>query len=243
VAPAASAQTGASRELTPLSGMAALLLEHTQQARRAIVAGDGETARNRVDQALSQASEIQARASSPVKPLLVPIAAEVERTSHTGPLKRKGWGFDKQTSVHVTEDVQRVSLNVTLAADKLRAAKRLLDQDDLASADSELAAVETAVVTQSVTQDVPLAKARENLILARARLLKGKPRNAVTPLKEAAKALRQQELREPDQRLPDITALRREVEALSGSIRNKPPDALDKLNLWIEMIDQWPASR
>jgi hypothetical protein len=178
-----------------------------------------------------------------VKPVLVPLAAEVERTSQVGPLGRKGWDFDKHTKAQVTEEVHRVSLNVTLAADKLAAAKRLLSRNDLAGADSELAAIETAVVAQSVSLDAPLAKAKENLMLARARVLEGKAKNAEAPLKEAVKALRQQEIREPDQRSTDITALRREVEALAGNIRNKPPDALDKLNLWIEMIDQWPASR
>ncbi|MCC6861426.1 MAG: hypothetical protein IT158_22855 [Bryobacterales bacterium] len=240
---AQAGQSTAAREITPLSGMAVLVLEHTEQARKAIVTGDATTARKQVELALAQAAEIQARSSPQTRPLLAPLVSEVERTSVTGPFKRKGWRFDKQTSVEVTEETRNVSLNVTMAADKLAAARRLLNRNDLAGADSELAAVENAVVAQSAGMAAPLVKARENLILARTRLMEDKPRSAEASLRAAAQALREQEARLSGRSPEGIAGLRREVEALAGKVEDNPPDALDKVNLWIERIGRLPSAR
>ena len=63
-----------------------------------------------------------------------------------------------------------------------------LDQGDLATAGADLAAVQSAVVTKTFRGDLPLVQARENLEIARTRVEEGDYKDAVMPLKAAARA-------------------------------------------------------
>ena len=84
-----------------------------------------------------------------------------------------------------------VDLDIRLAQDHLTAAKQALEKGDFGGADAALKAVQDGVDVASVSVDLPLARARENLILARESAMSGDQRETKVALRDAARSLRE----------------------------------------------------
>lgn len=235
-----------------LSAMAASVLEHTRQARAAIGAHDKTGALGHINQALKTANEVQnaaeANGMGTKGKLMVPIYRELETESVYRPVKH-GKGetmtagrLKRDTSIReVTGRMTGTSLDVTGAREHLEAARTALNNGDFAVADSALDAVEKGVVTESANFYVPLLRARENLDLARERVLEGKYKDAKMPLLAAAQALANYQKLSPGPHAGDAGYLRARIDGYAADIAHRHGDALDRIRNWSETVDRWCA--
>ena len=235
----------AQQPLNPqLSGMAAGVLNSTQMARTAIAAGNKQDAMAHVRGALGLVDQIQEKAGARHQSLMVPVSADIEQVSTWVPVK-KGKGemtarrMKKRTSIsEVSGEYTTMSLDVTNAHDKLEAARIALDSGDMKAADQDLAAVQGGVVKVAGKGDMPLARARENLTLARARVQEGKFKEAAMPLRAAARALQQYEGQSPAN-AQSAEVMRIQMEAYADEIRKEHAGALERINAWWDQVSGW----
>src|SRR5579884_1614885 len=197
---------------TELSSM----LQSTQQARTAISQKDEGKATKDVNQALNVANEASSQHSGTD---LVPLYTELMRMSVVGPILKRhqsnatasasngssqngasqSGSADRSTAkaaqnrplgVHeVVGGVTSVFLDLNAAQKHLQAAQQALSQNDLKQADKDLQAVEDSVVVESVAADMPLLRAREDLVLARDNAELGRYQRSQAELRAASRAL------------------------------------------------------
>lgn len=182
------------------------LLGAADQARNAVLDYDKQDAMTHIDHALAKADQITQQG----KGRFVPIYSELSRYSVIEPVLRSRAQQSQQPSVQqqgqtysnlqqtqeapvgvqqVEGAFTSVDLDVTAARDHLRAAKQALESNDYQKADAALKAVEDGVDVASISADLPLVRARENLMLARYSAFQGNDRETRAALKEASAAL------------------------------------------------------
>ncbi|PWU02202.1 MAG: hypothetical protein C5B51_21340 [Terriglobia bacterium] len=176
----------------------------------------------------------------------MPISKETERTATYSLVKPGKDGqittsrIKKHTSIReVTSEVNTTSLNVTSAAGHLRLAQAALEREEWILGDSELAAVPNSVMHQNSEGNMPLLKARENLMLARARVLEDKPGAAEAPLRAAAQALAEFERLSPGPRTVKAEAIRQEIDVYVRHVREDHANAIAQIDLWLDPINEW----
>ncbi len=209
--------------------MAAGVLEQTRQARASVAALDRDSAIRHVEQALMLARGIQESAPAGAGPLLVPFYSERETVRTYRPAHGKRDSSLRQVEREVTD----LSLDVTTARSRLESARAALNTGDLKQADADLASVEKAVVRRtSVAENVPLVQVRDNLTLARARLLNGKYNDAKPPLRAAAQALT------GVGDTPEISRMRDEITSLADHVKSERANAVPRIDRWLEALNR-----
>lgn len=226
-----------------LSSLAAGVLDQTHQARQAVAAHDRGAAMGHVRRAIATIDEIQRNARNAAQPLLVPVYREVETTSTVTPVKKHD-EFEKLSSIRgVDGETTTAQLDVTAAGNRLPAAQSALDSSDWSAADAALAAVENSVSVTQTTGEMPLRMARQNLELARARVLNGKYRDAELPLKSAAQALGEYEKRVSGRQAADIEEARQAILGFSTHVTHERDTALGRIDSWMDMLRQWSSAQ
>jgi hypothetical protein len=233
------AQQAGSRSLE-VSAEAAGILAQTDVARQALANHDTAAALGYVNQALQKVEKVE-RMAGGSQPLIVPLAGEFEGESTMVPAKRHSDRLKHNASVsEVTGKYTATTLNVSTARQQLEAARAALTNNDPSAADADLAAVQAAVVTKSFDGDLPLAQARENLALARKRVLDGKYKDAILPLKSAARALDRFARQAPRPEIADVAErMRIDIDAYAEHITHDHADALDRLAGWSDQVTRW----
>jgi hypothetical protein len=228
-----------------LPGMAAGVLQQTNLARQAISAHEKSAALDHVRQGLTLTTQIQ-QASGPERPLLVAVSKEIDTTTTYRPVKHRKSDemnadrLKKNTSVREVEGTVTTSkLDVTSAADHLQTAQSALERDDWTAADSALAAIPGTMVQSSGNTYMPLMKAKENLQLARARVLDGKPKDAAAPLRAAAEALADWERQAPGPHTQEAESMRQSMLAYANNIHKDHADAVERITSWLTPVEQW----
>jgi len=225
-------------------GMALTVLQETRLAQQAVTSQEPGAALQHVRQAKSMIAEIRKSAPSSSEPLLVPISAEVETTTTYTPVKPAKNGditaarMKKRTSIREVEgDVTTDRLDVTQASAHLDTAEAALERSDFVAAGSALAAVNNDVVRTKTTGDLPLLKVRENLELARARIMEDNVKAAATPLRAAAEGVAAFHGSEPAIRSGQLETMRTEFETASREAFHGHAVEIDRLNLWIKEVN------
>jgi len=221
-------------------GMALTVLQETRLARQAVTSQEPGAALQHVRQAKSMLAEIRKSAQAASEPLLVPISAEVDSTTTYTPVKPSKSGemtaarMKKRTSIREVEgDVTTDQLNVTQASAHLDAAEAALEGSDFVAAGTALAAVDNDVVRTQTKGDMPLMKLRENLELARARMVEGKEKAAATPLRSAAEALAEFRVQSPAIHPAELDTMRAEIDAAEREARHGHAIDASRLDSWL----------
>ena len=230
-----------------LPGMAVGILQQTTLARDAVKAHAKEAATDHVRQAEALAKQIRELSGSSTQPLLIPVSWETETTTTYTNVKRpKGpdTSADRlmkhNTNVSAAEqDTTTAKLNIDTAAERLAKADSLISVGDWEGADNALLAVLSAVKRERASTEMPLLSARQNLMLARSRVLEQKYADATLPLREAAEALSSFEALFPGPRAEAAHAMREDILAYAREIAHHHTDALDKINEWLDPVNQW----
>jgi hypothetical protein len=226
-----------------LPNLAAGVLEQTALAQEAISAHDKIAALDHIKMAQMIAADIQKRGGP--APVLVPVRTEVETTSTYTPVKHKDGEMTasrlkKNTSIReVDAEITTSNLNVTVAADRLADAQTAMEHDDFATAGKALSGVTASIVTTRSEGGMPLLMARQNLELARARILDGKYHDAAVPLRSAAEALDQYARQFPGPNAEKAEDMRVQIDAYAAEITHHHEDALMRIESWLDPVDHW----
>lgn len=155
------------------------LLNATNEARIAVEARNSQDAIVHVDHALQNASRLESDTKSA---RFVPLYQELDRYTVLAPIMT-----EKNRTGNTTGSQ---GANTTAKTNQPpNAAKTAIEQKDFNKADQALAAVQTGVVVTSVASDLPLLRARENMVLAREAANRGNFKEAHTALTAASQAL------------------------------------------------------
>jgi hypothetical protein len=226
-----------------LPNLAAGVMDQTAAARKALSAYDKPAALDAIKRARATADQILQRGGP--APVLVPIHTEIETTSTYTPVKHRNGEMTanrmkKDTSIRdVQAQTTTANLNVTAADDFLAQAQTALERDDFAAAQTALNGVSSSIVTTHTDGDMPLLKARDNLQLARARVLEGKYRDAVVPLRSAAEALDQYARAFPGPNAEQAEYMRAQIDEYAGKIAHSHDDAITVIDSWLDPVNQW----
>lgn len=225
--------------------MGAGILDQAKMARQAIAANDNQAALEHIQQARTLADQIMSQAPPEQTPVVVAVSKEIQTTTTYSPVKR-GKGpltakrMNKYTSAReVEQDTTTAELNVTNAAGNLESAQLALQRNDPGAADVWLDRVAGNVHEVNANHDAALLMARQNLLLARSRVLEGKYKDAKAPLRAAAQALRDFERQFPGPQAQQAEYMRGQMLNLAHIIHHDHADAIRLIDEWLTPVDQW----
>lgn len=233
--PDTSYSAGPKEDLARLAGQ---MLDDTNQARTALKRGDHQVAAEDVNRARDELRRIEAQAHGAT---IVPLYREFVSVSILAPVQAEQKTATQQQpeAVHeVAGDYTRAVVSTAVAKVSLDAAKAALDQHDWKTADTDLADVQKGVQAESFESDMPLSRARENLILARAAVVHGHYSEARAALTAAAKALSQYEP-QGGTHSSEARQMQRQIENLAGNIQQEHADAIASINKWWNTTSNW----
>jgi YfdX protein len=226
-----------------LANLGSGLLQQTDVARQAIAHRDTQAALDHIRQALAAADQIKAASKSTDEPLRVPIASDLDAVSTMIPAKRHGSADRLKHNASVSEvngNFTVTILNVSSARNHLLAAQTALNSSDVVAADRDLAGVHGDVSTNSFTGDLPLVQSKDNLEIALARVREGKYKDAILPLKSAARALDRFAHQDPRPRHANLAArMSLEMDAFAERIEKDNQDAQDRITAWRDQVTDW----
>jgi len=218
------------------------LVDEVNRARAAIKIGDRATAVNETGSAIDAAKDLASEGhTSGAVPIYVELAQRFEK-GPVGAERRESstsndhlqFGAVDQPVTNITTMMQytTMSLNVDGLIQKLETARAALNAGKLNAADRSLASVQDAVTIQTVAEDLPLLRARQNLNLAAEQARSGEYLTAQTTLRAAAGELRKSRGGEDAQRLAA------EIEACANSLPADHANAVSKISgFWNRAAD------
>jgi hypothetical protein len=225
-------------------GMALTVLQETRLAQQAVTNQEPGAALQHVRQAKSMLAEIRKNAQPSSEHLLVPISAEVETTTTYTPVKPGKHGdmtaarMKKRTSIReVQGDVTTDRLDVMMASAHLDAAESALERSDMVAAGTALAAVNNDVVRTKTTGTMPLLKIRENLELARSRILEGNIKAAATPFRAAVEGIAAFRSSKPSIKPAELDTMRTEIEQAQRDAAHGNAVDMERLNFWLAQVN------
>ena len=136
-----------------------------------------------------------------------------------------------------------IALDVNAAMEHLQAAKQHLANNEPGKADLELARAQQSVDTGSVSTDMPLVRARENLALARDEVSSGKYSQAKAELKAAATALNNYAQDSHAQHAKDAKNLMTQIKSQTASTQGSHGIDKQKINTWWNEIANWTGQK
>ncbi len=248
------------KERRALSYAAIRILKHVHQARVDIRYEDEKDALRHTEKALKLVNIVETALPSykvatniksgdltyedeeSVKPTLIPIYMELDEvTSLLLPVRRaKLEAADSQSGGTTSVQYTNVMLDVNEAKYQLEQAAALLKKKDTAQANTALKAIQEGVIFEYDEIDVPLLKARWNLIDASRSYARKDYEAAKRSLERAASALEIYKTRVGSQISRRAQALADEIKALADKLGEKTEGAADKITgLWDKLINQF----
>jgi len=224
------------------------VLNEAYRAQQALGKSDRQTAKQDVNQALNAVDTLNGNSSQNG---IVPLYTELGEYTLIGARQHKGQtnssaannntSKDKVAVRKVEGDFTAVTFNVKMARNHLEAAKQALDKGDTKTANDALSAVQDAVVEESVATDLPLVKARENLMLSRTAAIQGDYKEAHAALQSASNSLATY-AQENGSHANDAKQLRSEIDNYNASIQQNHSDATNKIEGWWNEVTDWNAN-
>jgi hypothetical protein len=233
------------------SRMAAEMLRHVDQARQAVERNNRTQALQHVKEARSAFDRLE-QAMSADGGKVVPIYQELEQVSILGPIKaakqsseEEGAGrssADRAAPAAVQESAAEytvISLDTTAVKPHLEAVEAALEQGNLRQADAGLKTIQSGVSLASVSSDLPLLRARQNLAMAHRLASEGRYEEAGGPLKEAAEALNTYATTLTGTRAAEATRTRDEIRDFARNIGQNHSDAASQISTWWDRTTAW----
>jgi hypothetical protein len=135
-----------------------------------------------------------------------------------------------------------IMFDVSAAKEHLQAAKHALSNDKYTAADGALAAVQQGVNFAYVEVDLPLLRARENLMLAKSQVQAGQGQDARMTLEAAAQALEQYAQRADKARASQVQNLQKEIQNYAQQLpqqARQDQQTGQKNQQVVEQINEW----
>lgn len=253
-------------ERRAVSVAAGRLLRHTYAARVALKAKDKKQAGEEIAQAQKLSAIIEQAVPSytvkshiaagdlsyededTLKPTVIPIFDELDKVSLMAPLRQAKAEQDKAAKVAgelpaeavAADELRevRVTLDLGLTTGGLELARARLDKDDLGGAEAALKAVMGSLDFRLLEVDLPLDRARENLMLAKTDIEAGDTAGAEVVLAEAGRQLEGYAEGASEADKAEIKGLRKEMKDLTAELGadKGSKDLAAKLEGWWDRI-------
>jgi hypothetical protein len=206
-------------------------------ARQAIARHDKAAAANAVNEAIGFSDKLGSRATAP-------IYSELSSVSIVGPIEaakaNTGAPAGPPAVKAVAGGYTRIVLDANLARARLLAAKAELASGDLARADADLRAIQNGVVLESVSANLPLVRARENLNLAKTSAQSGNTAAAKSQMQAAQKALADfARLSPASPHASQAQTLANQIASAAQSADATHPISTAQLDQWWTQIADW----
>jgi YfdX protein len=202
-----------------------------------------------------------------VKQLMVPIYAELEKVTLMVPLMAAkqeaakngatthGSVSGKQSQQSSAEQPSRtamtpvvagveahhthIMLDVGAAEEHLQAAKQALNNNKYEVTDGALAAVQRGVSFAYIEVDLPLLRARENLMLAKAQVQAGQVQDARINLEAAAQALERYGQHADKSHASQVQSLQKEIQNYAQQLPPQAQQTQQQNQQVVEQINEW----
>jgi hypothetical protein len=233
------------------------LLNATNEARIAVESRNSQDALFHIDHALQNAARIESNTKNGrLVPLyqeldrytvLAPIMTEKNRTSNTTTGSQGSNTTAKTTQTpnpaiqQVTGQFTSVGLDIQAAKEHLDAARLAIQHKDFTKADEALAAVQNGVVVTSVASDLPLVRARENMVLAREAANRGDFKEAHAALTAASQALGNYSSNQ-GVHSADARVVKSQIDNFNQSLEQNHAEAGSKIDSWWDRMADWTAT-
>jgi hypothetical protein len=228
------------------AGQAVTLLNQVNMARQAVNAHDRSAAQDQTAQALALAHRILQESAGQPQPVLVTMSKDLETTTTYTPVKKLKNGdltpdrMKHNTSVREVQATGTMQqLDVSSAADRLAATQTALAAENWTAADQDLRQIQESVIHMRVDDTMPLMQAKDNLQLAKARILEGKPGDARMPLRAAAQSLVDFEKLSPGPDAEKADYMRRQMLERADRVHHNTNETLSFIDSWLDQIGQW----
>lgn len=221
-----------------LSNDVSQLLYDTSQARTAIEDNQSGQATQDVTRALQADNQITGHHLVPLfseldeYSVISPIAA-ARSAAATNPNRLEALAVRK-----VTGDYTMAELDPALAKTHLQAAQQALANGKVQLADAALKGVEDSVILVSVGSDLPLVRARDNLVLARLDARHGQYQKAQVDLQAACRALTSY-AQGGGAFAGQAQTLRSEIQNYDRNIQNDHAQAAANIESWWNQTAGW----
>jgi hypothetical protein len=240
------------------------MLWQTDRARDAVMSHNRQLAMDHLNKAVADMNQIHTMAPNQA---VIPIYTELEQTSIIAPLmaarhmntnnqntnnqntnnqntnnQNTTGSADRARSGVAVRDVNgeltMVGVDVNMANGHLQAAQHAVETGDWAAAASALNAVRDGVFLASVSTDLPLLKARENLALARDEAASNNWKDAHTALMSASHALSNYE-RTGGAHANDARSLQQQIDSYDQNLAPNHADAVNRIENWWNDTTNW----
>lgn len=223
-----------------LSVMAGKMLDCTNQARIAIKSDNRTSALQDVERAQNELRRIESRAHGAT---MIPIYQEFVSISILDPVRAehqaRNQTANQGATVHqVAGDYTDVTVSTAVAATNLEAAKTALENNNLKRADQALADVQEGVSIEEVEANMPLSRARENLILARSALENKNYTEASADLALASHALANYATSNGSH-AAQAKSICQQIDSYKQNLEQDPAAAVSAINKWWNTLSGW----
>lgn len=232
-----------------VSRLAGNMLGQVNQARAGIKKGSDSIALAHVKKAQNDLKQVEAKTNNativPVyhefvsTSILTPVRTEQRANAHPQANQPAGNGGNQKKVVHeVAGNYSEMLVSTQVAKTNLDAALTDLKRGDLSDADKALARVQQGVKFRANKADMPLAKARQNLILARESARTGEYSETKAALQAASQALATYQ-QNGGPHSTDAANLKKQIDSYSQNVMQNHADAISTINQWWNTTMGW----
>jgi hypothetical protein len=227
------------------------LLQAADRADRALQKRDGTAAIGDIDDAIADRAKLAQEAKADGGAMIVPLYADLDDTeylSRIGKNRTSGAASATATTANrapapltVTSNVGQytyLAIDLDKTNSRLEAAKTAIRNKNDQAAEDSLNAIGTNLVALSVSTDLPLLTAREDLALGRTALNDNDTRVAQADLHQASQALAAYAASGPH--AADAKALLGEIDTATANT-TKPTLSTQTVDAWWERVKDWFA--
>ncbi len=249
LAAATTAPTPTVHDEQQMTQLGSQLLQDADHADQALQKNDDNAANKDIDDAMTVRSKLAQQAKADGASMVVPLYADLDDTEYLSTVGKKtttaktngttsaNAANSKSTPLPITVNsnvgqVTYLAVDLDKTNSRLNAAKIAIRNKNDQAAEDSLAAIGTNLVAVSVSTDLPLLTAREDLALARVALNAKNNQAATADLHEASLALAAYAASGPHAQ--DAKKLQAEIDAT-------PSSAARNVDSWWERVKDWFA--
>jgi hypothetical protein len=247
----AAVTTPTVREDQQMTQSASHLIQDADRADQALQKNDVSAANRDIDDALALRTKLAQEAKADGSSMTVPLYADLDDTEYLSTVGNKSNSTGTQSATATSAKGAPQSMTVQsnmgqityLAIDldktnsRLNAAKIALRNKNYQASEDTLASIGSNVIAVSVSTDLPLLTAREDLALARTALSAKNNQAASADLHRASQALTAYTASGP--RAAEAKKLSAEIDSIAGSTTTPSATLPQTVDSWWQQVKEW----
>ena len=241
------------RDDQQMTQLGSQLLQDADHADKALQKNDVSAANKDIDDAMTIRTKLAQEAKADGTSMTVPLYADLDDTEYLSTVGKKT-NSSSTTSASTTParaaaqpmtvqsnvgQITYMAIDLDRTASRLNAAKIAIRNKNDQAAEDSLSAIGSNLVADSVSTDLPLLTAREDLALARTALNAKNSQAAAADLHQASQALNAYAASGP--RAADAKKLSGEIDATAGSTAAPSAVSTQTVDSWWQRVKDWFA--